>query len=120
MQGQVHAIGGITVLGRDPQCGLVVSSPIVSREHAVIRPDENGAGYVIEDLDSRGGTWVNGVRTRRAVLLEGDKVQVGPAVFRVGLREDALSAQVDPAHIEEAPPPGPRTVRLTLDAATFR
>ncbi len=123
--GQQNTITGITVIGRDPAtCGVVIPAQTVSRTHAVVRPDESGPGYVIEDLDSRSGTWVNGVRTRRAVLLEGDRVQIGPALLKVGLREDALSAgAIDPSTLEE-PEKGERprlqTMRLTLDAASFK
>lgn len=119
-QGQTHAISGIAVLGRDPQSAIVIAVATVSREHAVVRPDEGGPGFIIEDLDSRSGTFVNGVRTRRAVLLEGDRVQIGPAVFKVWLREDALAGQVDPASVEDEPPARPKTVRMSLDAARFR
>jgi adenylate cyclase len=120
LSGQSHAITGIAVLGRDPQSAIVIPAPTVSREHAVVRPDEGGPGYVIEDLDSRSGTFVNGVRTRRAVLLEGDRVQIGPAIFKVSLREDALAGQVDPARLEDVPAARPQTLRMTLDAVRFR
>jgi adenylate cyclase len=120
--GESQTITGITVIGRDPQSGVVIPAQTVSREHAVVRPDDSGPGFVIEDLDSRSGTFVNGVRTRRAVLLEGDRIQIGPAVFTVGLREDALSGQVDPAGILEDASPSPRlqTLRLSIDALAFK
>lgn len=123
--GQVHSITGVTVIGRDPgTCGIVIAAPTVSRAHALVRPDEAGPGYVIEDNDSRSGTFVNDSRTRRAVLLEGDRVRIGPAVYRVGLREDALSAgQVDSSALEDSGPVGaaPRqTLRVSIDALNFK
>ncbi len=124
-KGTSHAITGVTVIGRDPaSCGVVIAAMTVSRAHALVRPDEAGPGYVIEDNDSRSGTFVNDVRTRRAVLLEGDRVRIGPAVFRVGLREDALSVgQVDPAQLEDASPANPprlQTMRMSIDAMNFK
>ena len=80
--GETHVLSGISVLGRDRTCGLRISDRSVSREHAVVRPEE-GVGFVIEDLDSRSGTYVNGVRTRKAVLLDGDTIRIGPMTLRV-------------------------------------
>jgi adenylate cyclase len=122
--GQCHTITGVTVIGREASsCGVVIPAPTVSRNHAIVRPDEAGPGYVIEDLDSRSGTYVNGARTRRAVLLEGDRVQVGPALLRVGLREDVLSGQVDAGTLDEPAakdPPRLQTLRLSIDAVSFK
>lgn len=124
-KGATHSITGVTVIGRDPaSCGVVIPAATVSRAHALVRPDEAGPGYVIEDNDSRSGTFVNDVRTRRAVLLEGDRVRIGPATFRVGLREDALSVgQVDPGTLEEpgpSQPPRLQTMRMSIDAMNFK
>lgn len=122
-RGQTHSITGITVIGREAaSCGVVIPEPTVSRTHAVVRPDESGPGYIIEDLDSRSGTYVNGVRKRRAVLLEGDRVKIGSALLRVHLREDAISAgRIEAGELEEASQGGPpRRPTLKLDATSFR
>ncbi len=46
------------VLGRDADCDVVLSSPLVSRRHARLMLDRHGA--TIEDLGSRNGLFVNG------------------------------------------------------------
>ena len=51
------------MLGRQPDNNLVLRDNRASRQHARI-VSENGA-YVIEDLNSRHGTWVNGERIAR-------------------------------------------------------
>ncbi len=49
------------VIGRDAHCAIVLDSPGVSRRHARIFADPFGR-WIIEDLDSHNGTWVNSRR----------------------------------------------------------
>ena len=65
------------VLGRDAVCHLVITDSRVSRRHA--RVTVINGRYVIRDLGSMNGTFVNGERLRdSAVLLPGDEVLVPP------------------------------------------
>lgn len=118
-KGQVVALSGISVLGRDPASAMVLSDRAVSREHAVIRPEE-GFGFVIEDLDSRTGTFVNGVRTRKAVLQDGDSIRVGSTTVRVRVAAESLRGEVLPENVEVVKTRYMPTARLTLDAVRFR
>ena len=63
------------MLGRQPDNNLVLRDNRASRQHARII-SENGA-YVIEDLNSRHGTWVNGERIARHVLRNSDRIEFG-------------------------------------------
>lgn len=79
---------GDSLLGRSPECLIVLPSERVSREHAVVRRIH--CGLEVEDLGSRNGTWVNGARIRRAtVLQQGDEVQLGDDVLEVVLKPNA-------------------------------
>ena len=79
---------GDSLLGRSPECLIVLPSERVSREHAVVRRIH--CGLEIEDLGSRNGTGVNGARIRRAtVLQQGDEVQLGDDVLEVVLKPNA-------------------------------
>jgi pSer/pThr/pTyr-binding forkhead associated (FHA) protein len=79
---------GDSLLGRSPECLIVLPSERVSREHAVVRRIH--CGLEIEDLGSRNGTWVNGTRIRRAtVLSQGDEVQLGDDLLEVVLKPNA-------------------------------
>ena len=80
------------IIGRSTTVAVSVQDNRVSREHCRIRA-ESGF-YIVEDLDSRNGTWVNGKKVSRAILFHGDRVTVGGQEMRfeldAGLSEDAL------------------------------
>lgn len=69
------AVGGAA--GND----VVVEHPTVSRRHALIRCHDGLMS--IEDLGSRNGTYVNGVRVKRAAIEVGDQIHLGLGVLRV-------------------------------------
>ncbi len=57
--GELHEIvADRLVLGRHPSCEVVLDNAVISRQHA--RLIRQGDQYVIEDLGSRNGTYVNG------------------------------------------------------------
>ncbi len=67
------------VIGRDEACDFRVDHPRVSGRHA--RIDVKGGRFVLLDLSSVNGTWVNGARIRQKVLQPGDVIGLGPARF---------------------------------------
>ncbi|MBD0329939.1 MAG: FHA domain-containing protein [Thermoleophilia bacterium] len=68
--------GERTTIGRSPDCGIFLDDVTVSRRHAVL-VERHGA-YVIEDLGSLNGTYVNRRRIEEpAQLSDGDELQVG-------------------------------------------
>ena len=68
----------VMVIGRSPECDVVIPDRQVSRRHARLRRTEEG--YLLEDLRSKNGTFVNGVPVEEPVLLrDGDVVQVALA-----------------------------------------
>src|ERR1700704_2264586 len=67
---------GEFAVGRSASCQLSLDDPLVSRRHAVmmVSPD----GVTVEDLESRNGVVVNGMRIEGRVHLNvGDKVMIG-------------------------------------------
>jgi len=62
-------------IGRRPGKDLVPLDPRVSRDHAEILAE--GDDYVLRDLHSRHGTWVNGARVETARLKPGDEIALG-------------------------------------------
>jgi DNA-binding winged helix-turn-helix (wHTH) protein len=75
---------GENLLGRDEAATVWIDDALVSRRHARIVIDETGA--VLEDLDSKNGTYLRGKKIDAPTELgDGDEVTIGPVsmVFRV-------------------------------------
>jgi hypothetical protein len=67
------------LVGRHSDNGIRLSDPGISSFHArIFRGPE---GYVIEDLKSRNGVWLNGSRVYHAVLKNGDKLKLGASDY---------------------------------------
>lgn len=66
-------------VGRHPDCEIVIPTPGTSRSHAEFQC-VNGA-WVVNDLNSGNGTFVNGVRVRTHQLSSGDEVRVDQTKF---------------------------------------
>jgi FhaA, N-terminal domain/FHA domain len=74
--GRKHEITKPTVvLGRSREADVRVADVNVSRRHAELR--QEGAGYWIVDLGSTNGLEVNGKRTDRARVRDGDRITMG-------------------------------------------
>ena len=78
------------LVGREPICNLQLNHPSVSRQHCVIV--RRGEAFVIEDLRSSNGTFVNGRKVSGTFYLnDGDEIQVGEYALR--FRFDSAPAQ---------------------------
>jgi bifunctional DNase/RNase len=74
--GAVFALDGELVgCGRDRGNQIVLDGATVSRKHAEFR--RQGSRYVVCDLGSLNGTYVNGERVELAVLTTGDQIRIG-------------------------------------------
>jgi pSer/pThr/pTyr-binding forkhead associated (FHA) protein len=71
---------GFYVIGRDRSCDIVIEDKTASRRHA--RLEVAGEVVVIEDLDSRNGTFVQGKRVRKSRLFAGTTRQALSAGIR--------------------------------------
>jgi two-component system cell cycle response regulator len=77
-----------TVLGRGSKGSIVLDEPSVSRVHARITRDGDGA-YSIEDMGSTNGTFVGGHPVHQARLRSGDRVQIGGELaFRFAILDE--------------------------------
>ena len=73
-----------TSLGRAKVNDIVLNADVaVSSEHCRIRPEEGG--FVLHDLKSTNGTFVNDRRVTRQPLTEGDTIQVGETYLQFRL-----------------------------------
>ena len=70
---------GEVVVGRDPECDLVISDPAASKRHlSIVWEDE---AFHVRDLDSIHGTRLNGEPVDTAPLSDFDKLQIGAATL---------------------------------------
>jgi pSer/pThr/pTyr-binding forkhead associated (FHA) protein len=81
--------GGAKTVGRAVRADFVVDAAMVSRVHCRLVSDHDGR-LEVEDLNSTNGTFVNGRRIDRAVLVHGDRLRIGRLELIVSL--DALNA----------------------------
>ncbi|QQS32034.1 MAG: GGDEF domain-containing protein [Acidobacteriota bacterium] len=80
------------ILGRAIEADVRVNDFLVSRKHARIEatPSDSRVAmeYILHDLDSRNGTFLNGRRIRREKLENGDKITVGETILRFDLLDE--------------------------------
>jgi two-component system response regulator GlrR len=72
---QTANVEGRCVLGSAPHCDVIIVDQAVSRVHAEIEPRDEGIW--IRDLNSRNGTFVEGVPVESACVLHGFTIRVG-------------------------------------------
>jgi hypothetical protein len=88
LNGQRWALKMTTVIGREPDCDIVIPDRQVSRHHARLRLTLDGA--FLEDLGSKNGTHHNGqILTENILLQDGDTIQIALAQKFVYLSSDA-------------------------------
>jgi pSer/pThr/pTyr-binding forkhead associated (FHA) protein len=75
------AISGRVLLGRSSGCELVFADDTVSRRHAELRVEDGR--WMLRDLGSSNGTYVNGRRVMEAEVAAGDEIVLGGCRFRL-------------------------------------
>jgi serine phosphatase RsbU (regulator of sigma subunit) len=88
------AADGPLLVGRGVHNHLVLNDYRISRQHARVAHERDG--FVVYDLNSANGTFVNGSAVRRQVLNAEDQVSFGPWAFRLEFHAEA-AATADPA-----------------------
>ena len=75
--------GSIKTIGRAPRADFIVEAALVSRLHC--RLTAGATELEVVDLESTNGTYVNGQRSERAILKNGDRLGVGRVDLFVNL-----------------------------------
>lgn len=81
---------GLT-FGRDPGNDFCLDDTEVSRFHARIEP--RGRQYLLQDLGSRNGTFVDRIRVRQHLLATGDSFVIGPFTLRFAIAGEPAGAE---------------------------
>jgi len=89
-----------TTVGRDPANRVVVSDQALSRRHCVIQKE--GDRLKLVDLESRNGSFVNGVPVRERWLEHGDQIEIGESVLFFLLRDEEAAGPAPSGEPEES------------------
>ncbi len=74
-----YSVGEFITIGRDSHNSIQIQDPFVSGRH--LRIEKRSRGYLLRDLQSRNGTYLNGTGVIEAYLQNNDKVMVGESLF---------------------------------------
>ncbi|HXI84545.1 MAG TPA: DUF4388 domain-containing protein [Verrucomicrobiae bacterium] len=91
------------VIGRVNDADLLLLDEKISRKHAKISTHKGRV--MIEDLASRNGTFVNGVRIRSMELQEGDKIVIGSSTMQLASVSEVGSRPPLPRIVTGSPAP---------------
>jgi predicted component of type VI protein secretion system len=89
---EIELAGDSKTIGREPSNDIIVENLLVSGYHA--RIDPAGKEYVLTDLQSKNGTFLNGERVTSTKLKNGDQILIG---------KHTLVFTLDPAEIQDGP-----------------
>ena len=68
-------------VGRGESNQLILDDPFVSRHHIRIERNRDTGFFVLKDMDSRNGVYLNGNRVYKAILRDNDQIQIGNHTF---------------------------------------
>jgi len=77
--GRAFSVQGETIIGRGREAQVRLDDAGSSRAHARLIPTGDGV-YVLEDMGSLNGTFVDGKRIDRTELRSGDRINIGPNI----------------------------------------
>ncbi|PHR97637.1 MAG: histidine kinase [Blastopirellula sp.] len=83
-------------IGRDRNNGFHLEDTEISRQHVELRPAEDG--YILTDLNSSNGTFVNNQEVKQCELTNGDRIQLGRTLMiftHADQHVDTVSGQID-------------------------
>jgi pSer/pThr/pTyr-binding forkhead associated (FHA) protein len=93
----------VITIGRLPENTICISNMGISRRHSKIERDSNN-NYVLSDLNSLNGTFVNNNKVKKTALSHGDKITIGKYTILFEDAEKKEPAGREPQNKPEAPP----------------
>jgi len=92
------------LIGRADGVDIQLLDSRVSRRHAVIR--ESVAGYIIQDLDTKNGTFVNDEAIERSLLFHSDAVVIGGYTLKFLEEDEQDASSLDSGFVAPLPNEG--------------
>ncbi len=118
-------VGQQWVLGRSPECDVVLDAAAVSRRHVILSEAEGH--FSVQDLGSRNGTFINGTRVAdRAAIHHGDQMLICDILFefrnessvrRLAGADPEASSLLAPLLGDEDEDDGTSSIMATIDVS---
>ena len=118
LKGSVFAIEDLpVVIGRETAATLCVADASISRRHSQI--EKENEHFVILDLDSLNGTFINDVPVKRRVLQHGDRVRIGDSQFLFLVNDGDVAAKSNEVKFEDGQNVSGSTLQLRFNDAVY-
>ena len=105
------------VIGRETAANLCIADASVSRRHSVI--EKNAEQFVITDLESLNGTFINDVPVKTRKLEHGDRVRIGESQFLFLTHEGDTSSMSSQVRLDEGDVLSGSTMQIRFDDALY-
>ncbi len=104
--GRPHAVDVVAELGRGlPGPGVSLLDGSISRRHAQLRATDDPARWIVHELGSANGTWVNGVAVRgEAPIGHGDVLSISHVDLIFVTHVPKKTATIDPLSVDTVRP----------------
>ncbi|HZN01812.1 MAG TPA: sigma 54-interacting transcriptional regulator, partial [Pyrinomonadaceae bacterium] len=104
-------------IGRETASNLCLADAAVSRRHAKVEKEDRG--FVITDLESLNGTFVNDVPVKNRLLEHGDRVRIGDSQFLFLTHEGEATSKSSDIRLDDRQVASGSTVQLRFDDAVY-
>src|ERR1044071_3268723 len=105
------------VIGRETAANLCIPDASVSRRHSKI--EKNDTGFVITDLESLNGTFINDVPIKSRLLEHGDRVRIGDSQFLFLTHDGEVTSKSSDVRLDEAHVVSGSTLQIRFDDALY-
>lgn len=118
LKGAVFALDeDALVIGRETAADLCIADASVSRRHSKI--EKKDEGFVISDLESLNGTFVNDVPVKSRLLDHGDRVRIGDSQFIFLTHDGEATSKSSDVKLDEAQVVSASTLQIRFDDAVY-
>jgi Nif-specific regulatory protein len=105
------------IIGRETAASICIADASVSRRHTKIEKKDNG--FVITDLESLNGTFVNDLPVKSRVLQHGDRLRIGDSQFIFLTEEGGFASRSSEVNLDEAQVVSGPTLQIRIDEAMY-
>jgi Nif-specific regulatory protein len=118
LKGSVFTIDDLpVVIGRDRTATLCIADASVSRRHSQIEKENDQ--FVILDLESLNGTFINDVPVKRRQLQHGDRVRIGDSQFLFLMHDGDVNSKSSEVRFDEGQVVSGSTLQVRFNDALY-